>query len=276
MPKGRRAKAKAKGKRAKGKRAKGAKAAKPGPARARPTASSPLPTKKRKVGQKVEDFIMTVFGPPGVGKTTFVDGFADRVFFISTDRGTRHFEALGEEVETFDEILMTLDKLERPGACDNYDMIAIDHAVDFAAMAARHVCEELEVENLGDAAWSKGWNGYTKAMMDVIARVKALRLGLVFITHEVTKKIETALGTVDKTMPDMDKRTWKAVIPLCDIVAYCGFRTVKKGGQLVELRTVETTPRESLFAKDRTGRMTHKRGWDLLDGQKFARSFREE
>lgn len=262
---------------AKGRRSKkGKKKPRRSKARERPTASSPLPTKKRKIGQRVEDFIICVYGPPGVGKTTFVDGFADRVFFVSTDRGTRHFEALGEEVETFDEILMVLDKLEKPGARDHYDMIAIDHAVDFAAMAQRSVCEELDVETVGDAAWSKGWNAYTKAMADVIARVKTLRLGLVFITHEVTRKVDTALGTVDKTMPDMDKRTWKAVIPLCDIVAYCGFRTVKKGGKLVQLRTVEVDPRESLYAKDRTGRMTSKRGWELLDGKKFARSFREE
>lgn len=240
----------------------------------RPTLT--LPTKKSVVQMRPQDHIMMFFGPPGVGKTTFVNGLADRVLFLSTDRGTRSIETMRVECVTwqkFDEVL----KLLESGQSKNYDMVCVDHVDDWANMAEMAVCSRLKVASLSDAGYGKGWSAMRRELMNFMSRLKRLDLGLVFIAHDQDKKVKVAGAEIDKCQPRIGKQAWDILIPLVDVVGYVSMRPVKtQDGKRKEIRTLETTPKQDLYAKDRTRRQRPAKDYELLDPEKFLATFASE
>lgn len=253
--------------------------AKPPPSRPATVAKPPsagvltLPTKKTKPVIGLHDYITMYFGPPGVGKTTFVNGFGERVLFLSTDRGTRFLSALREECLNWVKFGSVLSVLEK-GQSKNYDFIVIDHVDDWASMAEAAVLKKLNVEALTDAGYGKGWSLLKKELKTFIRRLKALPCGIVFIAHERIEKIKVGGLDVDKIMPNMSKQAWNEIVPLCDLVGYCGMKPMKdNAGKRVERRVLITQPKQDLYAKDRTGRRKPEGEYESLDGAAFIRTF---
>lgn len=220
------------------------------------------------------------YGPPGVGKTTLVNGLADRVLFLSTDRGTRHLSAMRVEVNDWSSLGRVLTKLEQSRDDFPYDCVCVDHISDVCVWAEDYVCRKLGLEALGDADWGKGWSAYRKALLAVMHRLTSLPCGLVFVAHEIIREVEHRGLKMNKTMPRMTKTSWDVVIPMLDLVGYVGFRRVRKPGSTrsTEIRVVETEPKEDLYCKDRTTRQRPAKGYDVLPpdlsgGRKFAQTF---
>lgn len=214
--------------------------------------------------------IMMFYGPPGVGKTTFVNQMAERVLFLSTDRGTKHMKAMRVACNTWLDFLKALDALEKKST--KYEVICIDHVDDWALAAEMYVCKKMGIDSLGDAGFAKGWRAFQATLAQYVGRLKALGTGIVFIAHETIRTVKSRSIEVDRTMPEMGKQAWKCIVPLVSIVGYCGFTRVKTAtGKFVEKRTLVTQPREDLYAKDRTNRA--RPAFEELDGAAFMKTF---
>ena len=233
-----------------------------------------LPDEKGRQATSIQDYILMFYGPPGVGKTTFVNELNDRVLFLSTDRGTRFISAMRVEVNSFNDVNKVLKALEAdPG---KYSIICIDHVDDLANMIEDHVCNKLGIESLGDAGYGKGWKAYRKGIHSVVQRLLRLGMGVVFIAHESIKTVRTRSIETERTMPALSKSAWQVIVPMADLVGYCGFKKVKgKEGKRTEVRVLETQPREDLYAKDRI-QVRHKpegHEWEHLSGKDFLATF---
>lgn len=229
-----------------------------------------LPRNKSYVATAIYDYIMAFYGPPGVGKTTFVDGLSDRTFFISTDRGTRFRKTMREEVNNVQELLEVIKELEKGQAnYYKYKLIALDHIDDICSMVEEFTCKKLGIDDLGDLEWSKGYKQFKKNLWCIVQRLLKLDAGLAFIAHENIKKVKkTSNSGVDKIMPDMGRSAWKILIPKCDLVGYCGY-----GKE--DVRVLRTAGTFHIYAKDRTRRRKPKSGCEYLDGEKFVSTFRK-
>jgi DNA polymerase III delta prime subunit len=234
-----------------------------------------LPTKPTVVATKYADYITMFYGPPGVGKTTFVNEIANgRVLFLSTDRGTRFLSTMRKECSKwsdFDKIITSLEAM--PNVHDHYDLICIDHVDDMMNMLEDDVCKELGVAALGDAGYGKGWKAYKQGITRFLQRLMRLELGITFIAHEVVKTVKTRSLELERTMPHLSKPAWNALVPLADLIGYCGFKSLKTDEGRKEVRILDTTPKEELYAKDRTKRTRSPKGWEILDGKKFMATF---
>lgn len=239
-----------------------------------------LPTKKTKSSVDPRRWIMMFFGQPGIGKTTFVNSFSDRVLFMSTDRGTEFMEAMSVDCATWGDFLKYLSALEKNNNSQNYEFVCVDHAGDWAAMAELYVLKKYGVEALADLKWGKGWAAYKKELRSFMMRLRKLNIGLIFVAHETTKDITVNGIDVNRCQPDLPKAAWDNIIPLTHMVGYCGSRPVKLKGNRIHMHTLETTPRQDLFVKDRTSRIRTSnrpagREWEELDGAKFRETFQE-
>ena len=165
-------------------------------------------------------YIMMFYGPPGVGKTTFVNGLAPRVFFISTDRGTKGCLTMRHEVSSFSELTAVLMALKRDIKKLKYDIVCFDHIGDIYEIIYRQVCDELGIETVSEESHGKAWDLVKKSFWQTLQRVLMLDVGLVLTSHETIKTVETRTMKIEKTMPLMGKVAWKIIIPKCDLIGY--------------------------------------------------------
>jgi len=229
-----------------------------------------LPTEKSYIAQSILDHIALYYGPPGVGKTTFVNDLTSKCLFISSDRGTRHLKVYRKEVGTWEEVRRVVSLLEREKRKSSlmYEMVALDHIDDLSYMAEIYVCTSLGIDSLAEAEFGTGWRLHRKELWATMQRILNLGTGLALIAHETSKTIKIPKRT-ERIMPDLTKGAWKVLIPKCDIVGYCGFKVVKSQ----EKRTITTQPSEHIYAKDRTRKNKPESGWELLKGPDFVATF---
>ncbi len=234
-----------------------------------------LPTQKTSIAVGPKESIMLFYGPPGIGKTTFVNAMYPRVLFISTDRGTRWVSAMRLECGSMTRLKEIVEALEKQKE-DPYDLVCIDHLDDILNWCETEVCRKYNIESLSDAKWGKGWKAYKNEIQEIVQRLKRIKSGIVFICHETIRTVKTRVSELDRTMPSISKSGWNVVIPLVDMVGYCGFKMVKdkETGKRKEVRTLETQPTETLYAKDRTTRKQPEKGWMPLDGKLFISTFK--
>lgn len=232
-----------------------------------------LPTEPTIFATQPRDHIIMVYGPPGIGKTQFMNELTDSTFFISTDRGTRYMKAMREEAFTYEEIEGIIKLLEKRKGSPLYELVTLDHLDDIAIMVENKTCDELGVKSPGDLEWGLGWKRLKVNLWGVVQRILNLNMGVGLIAHEGIKTIRTAVMDREQLMPDLSNVSKKVIIPRCDLVGYCHQKVVKKGGDRVEKRMIRTQPTSSIYAKDRTSRRRPAEGLEPLSGSLFAETF---
>jgi hypothetical protein len=246
-----------------------------------------LPTEKSIRAQTVEEHIIMVYGPPGIGKTKFAEDMSPRTLHLSTERGTRYLNALRLEISNYTEFKRTMKTLTNHHDLSSlYDMISVDHVDDLCMMVETRVCSRLGIDDLADVEWGKGFRQYRRAFWNEIAGLFSLptglilvahetSTGLILVAHETSREIKTKLRKTDTMIPDLTKSSRKILLPRVDFVGYCTFAhlRIKGSKKRKEVRIVRSQPVSGIYAKDRTLRRKPKDGWEYLDGAAFAQTF---
>lgn len=245
-----------------------------------------LPTQRTMPATQVKDYLMMFYGPAGVGKTTFVDQLAERVLFLSTDRGTRFLTGFRLECNSysdFDEVVTALEhEVAAKKGATPYDIVCVDHVDDFANIAELQVLEDFGIESLSDAEWGKAYKAHRMKIESFVHRLLGLHMGVVFIAHEKSKEVKIQGLKQMRVEPLLGKSAWNVVVPIADLIGYCGQKQVlvdatNPAGKAIkvkkEVRSLETIPRATMLAKDRTRRQRPTGDYELLDARAFIKTF---
>jgi len=191
-----------------------------------------------------------LYGPPGIGKSTFVSQAKD-VLFLTTDGGLKFINSMHRPIPnwfTFKKYVKAI-AAERP---KQYKAIAIDIVDSVFKMCRKYVCDKRGIEHQSDEQWGKAYDLTSSEFELEIEKIIGLdQYGLFFISHSVEKEVKTRLATMSKTVPTMPTQVYKIIHPMMDIVAYYGFDgKLDAAGDMG--RRMYFQPTENMEAKDRT------------------------
>lgn len=227
-----------------------------------------LPTADSELVSEVGKTTMALYGPPKHGKSTIVSSFPN-VLFAAAEEGLNHIKCrkvgIGkwEDFEELSELLC--------GEKHEYNTLAVDTVSALFSMCEEYTCRKLGIDHPSDENWGKGWKALKANFHNPIRKLAVpdkagkTRFGLVFVGHDKQVEVKGRIVKTNRTMMDLSGTARKVILPMVDVIGYCGFRP-GEGGEMTEERIVTFHGSETVEAGDRTGRLPSwvpmsKKGW---------------
>jgi len=208
-----------------------------------------LPTKPAVEQQDMRKLYWIVYGPPGVGKSTFLAS-AQNVLFLTTDSGHKFIKSMHRPIKDWPMFKKYVKMIvnDKP----DYTAICLDNVDGIAKMCLKYVCDKRGIEDPADEKWGKAFNMIAREFETELMKLTFMdKYGLFFISHSVTKDVKTTFMERTYTSPTLSGQFYKIISPIADITAYYGFDSkVDEDGN--QIRRMYFQPNENLEAKDRT------------------------
>ena len=206
-----------------------------------------------------------IYGPEGIGKTTFASKFPDPVF-IDTEGSALHYDVtrFPYPSTSWQMVLSDVkDIIKEPTACKT---LVIDTA-DWA----EHLCEAAVLSNhqigsIEDAGYGKGYTYIREefgVLLNLLTEVTNKGVNVVLTAHAQMRKFEQpdALGSYDRWELKLSKQVAPLVKEWADVVLFANFKTytveTSKGsnGKPNDKKLKATGSRRVMY-------LTHHQCWD--------------
>lgn len=207
-----------------------------------------LPQTKTKVVTNLEGESWLFYGPPKIGKSTLASEFPGDVLFLTTEDAHRHLSIYKRPIADWSDFQRAVKEIKQ--SKQRFTTVVVDTLGNLFTQCREDVCSKRQIEHPADEEWSKGWDILLHQFMLGLIQLFQLECGIILIAHE--KKVEVKMRGIklDKTMPALPTTCMRAILPLVDIIGYCGFSKEDPTE-----RRVIFEPCETLYAGDRTGRL---------------------
>lgn len=200
-----------------------------------------------------------LYGPEGIGKSTFASHFPDPVF-IDTEGGTKRLNVKRLPKPTSWAMLLDEVAEVRKGSVPCGTLV-IDTADWAERLCIQAVCAKAKVNGIEDFGYGKGYT-YVKEefgkLLDALEEVLQAGHNVVVLAHAAITKFEQpdAVGNYDR----WSMKTSKQVAPLlrewCDMLLFANYKTVvEKAGSSPNAKNKASGGRRVLYT-------THHPCWD--------------
>ena len=170
-----------------------------------------------------------IYGPEGVGKTTFASNFPG-VVFIDTEGSTKHMD-----VARFDPPAELGDVLEQLnwvlGNAEQVGTIVIDTVDWLEKLIFQAVCAEKKIQNIEDIGYGKGYV-YAKQKMqqnlELLDAIVARGVHVVLVCHSMIRKFEQPdeMGSYDRYMLKLNEKNIAPIVKeWLDMLLFCNYKT---------------------------------------------------
>lgn len=202
---------------------------------------------------------VVLYGPEGIGKSTFASQFPDPVF-IDAEGGTKRLDVRRLPRPTSWAMLLDEVKEVRQGGVPCTTLV-LDTADWAEALCIRSICTKAKVDGLEGFGYGKGYV-YAKEefgrLLDQLEEVVATGRNVVVLAHATIAKFEQpdAVGNYDR----WQMKTTKQVAPLlrewCDMLLFANYKTVvEKAGSGPNAKNKASGGRRVMYT-------THHPCWD--------------
>jgi len=217
-----------------------------------------LPTKQTREGSNMSHLKWMVYGPPGVGKSSFFEEMKSEgraPLYLHTDPGLRFIKAYKQPISSWAQFKGYVDAIvEDPPKI--YSIIVLDIIDSLFRMCRKELCDRRDVEHISDEKWGKGYDMLRDEFEPTILKLATLDvhgIGLAFISHQKSVEMKGRLTRTSKIIPTLPSGAHTVLAPLCDIIGYAGFALDSADDPDEMGRRIYFEPSETVEAKDRTG-----------------------
>lgn len=170
-----------------------------------------------------------VYGPEGIGKSTFASRFPDPVF-IDTEGSTKDMDVARMEAPSSWRMLMEQVKYirEHPGLCKT---LVIDTA-DWAEMLCMEaVCARAQKSGIEDFGYGKGYVYLAEEfgrLLNLLSEVVDVGIHVVINAHAKMRKFEQPdeMGAYDRWELKLQKQTAPLLKEWADMVLFANYKTI--------------------------------------------------
>ena len=202
---------------------------------------------------------VVLYGPEGIGKSTFAAQFPAPVF-IDTEGGTKRLNVARLPAPTSWAMLLDEVNETRQGNVPCQTLV-IDTADWAERLCIQAVCDRAKVKGIEDFGYGKGYT-YVKEefsrLLDALEEVLSMGRNVVVLAHAAITKFEQpdAVGNYDR----WGMKTSKQVAPLlrewCDMLLFANYKTiVEKAGSGVHAKNKASGAKRVMYT-------SHHACWD--------------
>ena len=174
---------------------------------------------------------VVIYGPEGIGKSTFASKFPDPVF-IDTEGSTNDMDVARLPRPTSWIMLLELQYVEKnPGVCKTLVIDTIDWAEQ---LCVEHICAKHNKSGIEDFGYGNGYV-YTKEefgrFLNKLTDVIETGVNVVLTAHAQLRKFEQPdeMGAYDRWELKLGKKTQSQTSPLvkewADMLLFCNYKT---------------------------------------------------
>ena len=171
---------------------------------------------------------IVIYGPEGIGKSTFASKFPGAVF-IDTEGSTKYLNvARFDEISSWDSILAAVDY----AAQDKEIMTLVIDTADWAElMCMKKVCQNCHVNGIEDIGYGKGYvylQETFKQLLDKLDICIANGINVVITAHAKMRKFEQPdeMGAYDRWEMKLTKQVAPMVKEWADTVLFANYKTI--------------------------------------------------
>lgn len=191
--------------------------------------------KPHKISKDLTSYTIYMYGPGGVGKTTFACEIPNSMLFaFEHGYGSLNVE-MPVDITSWADVRGILRQLDDPEIKDKYHTIIFDTVDKAAALCEKYVCNQLGIENIGDGGWAvNGWAKVKKEWESVLNTIQMKGYTLFFISHAKEKVIKRKDGSDYNQITPACPNTYNEIVRnLVDIEAYA---TIENGSRKLVIR----------------------------------------
>lgn len=180
-------------------------------------------------GKITKPYKVVIYGPEGIGKSTFAAQFPDPVFIDTENSTTRMDVARIEYVPNWggiEDAILQLCEEEH-----NFKTLVIDTADWAELMCIKQVCKDNKVNSIENIGYGKGYTFlmeyFKKLLEELDLLLQKRQMNIVFTAHAKMRKFEQPdeLGAYDRWEMKLSKQVAPMLKEWADMVLFANYKT---------------------------------------------------
>ena len=172
---------------------------------------------------------VVIYGPEGIGKSTFAAAFPDPLF-IDTEGSTNRLDVKRmERPESWAMLVQQVDYvLKNPDCCKT---LVIDSADWAEKLAINFICQKFKLDGIESMGWGKGYTYLEEEFGRLLNRLQDVidvGVNVVLTAHSQIKKFERPdeLGAYDRWELKLQKKTSPLLKEWADMVLFANYKII--------------------------------------------------
>lgn len=203
----------------------------------------------QKISKDMSSYTNLVYGPPKIGKTTFVhDLYGDDALIIATEKGYKALAgAYIADCGSWSDFMKIVAQLRKKEVKDKYKVIVIDTLDLLYEYAEKYTLNKLNINSLSDIGYGVAYHDLSKTLFNGLNMLEKEGYTVAFISHSITKpeKIPQGEGKddleIEKHIPTAPKRALSIATKMVDNILFCSMtQDEETGDQKRVIHTRET------------------------------------